>query len=82
MQFENKHFGFDISSPDIRKISLKPLKTIWQWAEAAGIIHQVYDGKMTYRNANFVGSFYYYDSTRPKAQETLERLVADLEKED
>ena len=82
LQFENEHFGFDVSSPDIRKISLKPLKTIWQWAEAAGIIHQVYDGKMTYRNTNFVGSFYYYDSTRPKAQETLERLVADLEKED
>ena len=81
LQFENKHFGFDVSSPDIRKISLKPLKTIWQWAEAAGIIHQVYDVKMTARSVNFVRSFYYYDSTRPKALETLEQLVADLEKE-
>ena len=86
LELANKRFGFDVSSPGIRNISLIKLKRIWQWVTAAGISDRAYEQIHARLQYGSRGDFFLYSrfchGDRPKALENLEKLVADLEQEE
>lgn len=86
IKWARDRFGFEISSSNIREISTTPLKHIWQWAEAAGLVNRSYehiDGRRVIGGSMW-GNDYYYNrnDNTPRVRENFEKLIEDLEKED
>ncbi|MCR4742461.1 MAG: hypothetical protein K5866_06300 [Treponema sp.] len=80
-------YGLDISKSSTKEISLKPLKEIWQWAEAAGIVGKSFshikekmDGNI--RGGVFWSQDFYKNDNSQKVKNNYELLIQELEKEE
>ena len=81
------YYGLDISKSSIREVEITPLKQMWQWAEAAGIVNKSYSNLKEEMDGNIRGgtiwsSHLYNIDNSLKVKENYELLIKELEKEE
>ena len=81
------YYGLDISKSSIREVEITPLKQMWQWAEAAGIVNKSYSNLKEEMDGNIRGgtiwsSHLYNNDNSLKVKENYELLIKELEKEE
>ena len=85
IEWRNKQYGFDISLSTVRDTPILPLKRIWQWAEAAGLVDRSYEYISGRVRSNYYGmpmwnhSEYRVMDSDSKVMNNIEKLIADLE---
>ena len=85
IEWRNKQYGFDISLSTVRDTPILPLKRIWQWAEAAGLVDQCYENISGSVRSNYYGmpmwnhSEYRVMDSASKVMKNLEKLIAELD---
>ena len=84
IKWANGRYGFDISDSKVRAVSTVPLKHIWQWAAAAGLVNRSYEHINPHRRT--IGGIGMWDENRfgyaitnPKVLENFENFIRDLE---
>ena len=88
IEWRNKQYGFDLSLSTVRDTPILPLKRIWQWAEAAGLVDRSYEYISGRVRSNCYGGSMWNDSRHrlgesdSKVVNNMEKLVADLEREE
>ena len=81
------YYGLDISKSSIREVEITPLKQMWQWAEAAGIVNKSYSNLKEEMDGNIRGgtiwsSHLYNNDNSLNVKENYELLIKELEKEE
>ena len=84
IEWRNKQYGFDLSLSTVRDTPILPLKRIWQWAEAAGLVDRSYEyisGRVrSCGNSMWNESRYRTVDSDSKVVQNMEKLIADLHK--
>lgn len=88
IEWRNKQYGFDLSLSTVRDTPILPLKRIWQWAEAAGLVDRSYENISGRVRSNVYGDSmweearYRLGDSDSKVVNNIEKLIADLESEE
>ena len=86
IEWRNKQYGFDLSLSTVRDTPILPLKRIWQWAEAAGLVDRSYEyisGRVrSCGNSLWNEARYRLGDSDSKVVQNMEKLIADLESEE
>ena len=88
IEWRNKQYGFDLSLSTVRDTPILPLKRIWQWAEASGLVDRSYENISGRVRSNVYGepmwneARYRLGDSDSKVVNNIEKLIADLESEE